>query len=466
MRVVGEITVDGRPVGRILLGEVGEVDTSSDLVGYDPEGRADSSMGDGGRGSAPSHGRGPRHGGGHHGRPHHQRTHHAPKRDRAPEKREDKQGPPRRDRAGGEGDTDPRNDPPKPKFSGGEGDEIASPSHKEESKPVAKGPRVRRGSAEVEGEIEAAAKRHHVDPNTMKAIASIESDMNPSANANKSTKYKGLYQFSPEEWKRFGSGNIYSAHDNAEAMGRKIEADRADFKKRFGREPTDEDLYMIHQQGMGHFTRGALTNVHGNPYPGMHGPQTAESFREGWGNELARRKAHFENPGAASAPQANNSAPAATSPGALKAPNGQAPAGFIVHHTGDHLSTSQLENVWNNERGRHFGTQYHVDRDGNLHVLDGRGQHIKNSWGSVVGNSLNNRNVVGVEVAAKNDKDVTEKQLETVRRLVEEQYPNTPVYGHGEVNPGHREADEGMKIVNRIRADRAAKSETFGEAMK
>jgi hypothetical protein len=33
--------------------------------------------------------------------------------------------------------------------------------------------------------------------------------------------------------------------------------------------------------------------------------------------------------------------------------------------------------------------------------------------------------------------------------------PNTLVYGHGEVNPGHREADEDMTVVNAIRRERA-----------
>jgi hypothetical protein len=74
-------------------------------------------------------------------------------------------------------------------------------------------------------------------------------------------------------------------------------------------------------------------------------------------------------------------------------------------------------------------------------------------WGS--GRGLSNRNTVGVEVVARNNRDVNDAQLATVRGLVGQNYPNIPVYGHGEVNPGHREADEGMMIVNAIPADRA-----------
>ena len=129
----------------------------------------------------------------------------------------------------------------------------------------------------------------------MRSIASIESGMNPSSNANRSTQYKGLYQVGREEWRRFGGeGNIYSARDNAMATGRMFEANRNQFRSHFGREPTDTELYMMHQQGLGFYTRGAMTNIGGNPYPGMHGEQTHESFEAGWGREVSRRKARFE----------------------------------------------------------------------------------------------------------------------------------------------------------------------------
>jgi hypothetical protein len=50
---------------------------------------------------------------------------------------------------------------------------------------------------------------------------------------------------------------------------------------------------MMHQQGLGFYTRGAMTNIRGNPYPGMRGPQTHESFEAGWGREIERRAARF-----------------------------------------------------------------------------------------------------------------------------------------------------------------------------
>jgi hypothetical protein len=163
---------------------------------------------------------------------------------------------------------------------------------------------VRQGSAEVDQAVVDAARAHHLDPNTMRAIASIESGMNPSSNAHRSTQYKGLYQIGRSEWERFGAGgNIYAARDNAFAAARMFEANRAQFKRHYGRDPTDAELYMMHQQGLGFYTRGAMTNVGGNPYPGMHGPQSHESFEAGWGREVARRKAAFagSHPSAAEA---------------------------------------------------------------------------------------------------------------------------------------------------------------------
>jgi hypothetical protein len=161
----------------------------------------------------------------------------------------------------------------------------------------------RQGSAETDHAIVDAARAHNLDVNTMRSIASIESSMNPSSNANRPTQYKGLYQIGRDEWRRFGNGaNIYSAQDNAFAAARMFDANRSQFRQHFGRDPTDTELYMMHQQGLGFYTRGAMTNIGGNPYPGMHGTQTHESFEAGWGREVARRKAGFAATQQASAP--------------------------------------------------------------------------------------------------------------------------------------------------------------------
>ena len=246
---VGVITLDGRQVGVVSLTEGDDIDTfAPDLDGYVPMGRAaDNSASAPVGGSAPHHaGRNVSHGGAAHVS---DRAHHHTSR---------------------EGYT-PRGET----YSG------------------AGGHPVRQGSAEVDQAIVDASRAHHLDPNTMRAIASIESDNNPSSNAHRSTQYKGLYQIGRDEWRRFGEGNIYSAHDNAMAAARMFEANRNQFRAHYHRDPTDAELYMMHQQGLGFYTRGAMTNIRGNPYPGMHGPQSHETFETGWGRELARRKERF-----------------------------------------------------------------------------------------------------------------------------------------------------------------------------
>lgn len=124
---------------------------------------------------------------------------------------------------------------------------------------------------------------------------------------------------------------------------------------------------------------------------------------------------------------------------------------FIMHHTG---GRGTVEGVQNTLRQRGLGVEYIMDRDGNIFQSGGRGaSHMMKGWGPI-GEGLSNRNTVGMEIIARNDRDVTEAQVKAAREFVAKNYPNTPVYGHGQVNPGHKEADEGMKVVNSINAER------------
>lgn len=125
------------------------------------------------------------------------------------------------------------------------------------------------------------------------------------------------------------------------------------------------------------------------------------------------------------------------------------PSAFIFHHTGgrsDPLPTLQ-------QRG--LGVQYIMDRDGSIRQVGGAGaSHMLPGWGAGAG--LSNKNTVGMEVIARDNKDVTPQQVAAAQKFISENYPNIPVYGHGEVNPGHKDADEGLAIVNSIRDARAA----------
>lgn len=152
---------------------------------------------------------------------------------------------------------------------------------------------------------------------------------------------------------------------------------------------------------------------------------------------------------------------AASSPGARQSPSGQDPNAFIFHHTGGRGSPANVVADWRKNRPG-IGTQYIMDRDGNIHDTraefgyGGAGHMIR---GSGAGAGLSNRNTVGMEVVAKNDKDVTPQQVEAARAFMRKNYPNTSVLGHGQVNPGHREASEGKTIVDAIRNERKAGEE-------
>jgi hypothetical protein len=136
----------------------------------------------------------------------------------------------------------------------------------------------------------------------------------------------------------------------------------------------------------------------------------------------------------------------------VTAVGGGPPAAFIMHHTGGGGDVAGVQGTLH-QRG--LGVQYVMDREGNITRTGGPGAaNIKNGWGPK-GEGLTNKNVVGMEVIANNDKDVNPKQIAAANAFIAKNYPNTPVFGHGEVNPGHKEANEGMSIVNSIRDQRA-----------
>jgi hypothetical protein len=147
-------------------------------------------------------------------------------------------------------------------------------------------------------------------------------------------------------------------------------------------------------------------------------------------------------------------------PPAMNAATGRAPDAFIMHHTGGRGTSQGVENTL---RQRGLGVEYVMERDGTIRQIGGPGSanimnesRYRNS--PILGEGkpfLTNRNIVGMEVIAKDDKDVTPAQRAAAARFIRERYPNTPVFGHGEVNPGHKEADEGMTITNSIRQERA-----------
>lgn len=141
-----------------------------------------------------------------------------------------------------------------------------------------------------------------MSPAEWKAIASIESSLNPQSNVNQGTQYKGLFQIGSRgagsEWATHGSGDIYNAMDNATAAANLAAENNAGFQKAFGRAPTPIETYMMHQQGLGFFTKGALTNVEGNLPPEDRTPEnmTHNGLMAYYANKMANRANQFRDP--------------------------------------------------------------------------------------------------------------------------------------------------------------------------
>ena len=151
---------------------------------------------------------------------------------------------------------------------------------------------VPRAPGSVNEAIRSTAGTAGMDKSHWRAIAGIESGLNPSSNANKSTHKKPLPDRHEQCGLRGGAARTRSPFDpqaNDEAAAKLASDNNAWFKGKYGRDPSPTETYMMHQQGRGFYSRGSMTNIAGNPYPGMRGPQTHKSFEAGWGREIERR---------------------------------------------------------------------------------------------------------------------------------------------------------------------------------
>jgi soluble lytic murein transglycosylase-like protein len=95
-------------------------------------------------------------------------------------------------------------------------------------------------------EIKRAADAFGLDYSFMKAVAKIESDFDPK---NRTGSYIGLFQLSKQEFRKYGSGEITNARDNAVAAAYKFVNEATLFELDTHKNPTPSDLYLIHQQG-------------------------------------------------------------------------------------------------------------------------------------------------------------------------------------------------------------------------
>ena len=138
-------------------------------------------------------------------------------------------------------------------------------------------------------------------------------------------------------------------------------------------------------------------------------------------------------------------------PGTVLTRTGKQPAGFIVHHTAGRGDPAGVVNWWK-KQGKGLGSQYIMDRNGVIHDTakefgyKGTGQ-IARGYGKI-GAGLSNDNTIGMEIVAKDDKDVTPQQAEAFAKFIAARYPTTKLYGHGQVNPNDRQSTEGMTALN------------------
>ena len=96
-------------------------------------------------------------------------------------------------------------------------------------------------------EIRGAASLYGLDLAMMMSIAKVESDFKPRAQTG---SYKGLFQLSYYEFKKYGDGSIWDARDNARAAAHMFLVQAEKFRWALGHYPDYAERYMVHQQGI------------------------------------------------------------------------------------------------------------------------------------------------------------------------------------------------------------------------
>jgi hypothetical protein len=130
-------------------------------------------------------------------------------------------------------------------------------------------------------EIKRAADAFGLDASFMEAVAKIESDFNPK---QRTGSYIGLFQLSRSEFRKYGSGDITNPRDNAVAAAYKLVTEATLFEEYAHREPTINDIYLIHQQApqsMSAIQNGLLGNRCAQPTKADERVQDGASARFG-----------------------------------------------------------------------------------------------------------------------------------------------------------------------------------------
>jgi Transglycosylase SLT domain len=132
-------------------------------------------------------------------------------------------------------------------------------------------------------------------PDFMQTIAEIESSNNPNQQTG---RYKGLYQLSDEEFRKYGGqGSIFDPEQNTKAATAKMTAEGQRAQDRLGRALSPVEQYMVHQQGLA----GTLSHLSNPDQPAWKSFQQAAGNNETqskaaiWKNLTPEMKAQFGN---------------------------------------------------------------------------------------------------------------------------------------------------------------------------
>jgi hypothetical protein len=146
-------------------------------------------------------------------------------------------------------------------------------------------------------EIREAASLYGLELAMMMSIAKVESDFNPRVRTG---SYKGLFQLSDYEFKKYGDGSIWDARDNARAAAHMFLVQAEKFRWALGHYPDYAERYMVHQQGI----QGAIEHyAHPERVAWQSMCATDEGLLKGeqwcrkciWGNLLPQWKQTFGN---------------------------------------------------------------------------------------------------------------------------------------------------------------------------
>jgi transglycosylase-like protein with SLT domain len=140
-------------------------------------------------------------------------------------------------------------------------------------------------SKDVESAISLAADRYGLDPEWLRTIAKAESGGNPKAHTG---SYAGLFQLSPSEFERVGGrGDIFDPKENANAAASLLRSHANSFEKEFGRPPSVDEIYMIHQQGWGGF-KAHMQNPDRPAWENMARTKEGRARGEEWAKKAVR----------------------------------------------------------------------------------------------------------------------------------------------------------------------------------